>query len=322
MSRPGCLALTLLAANLAWGAFERPGEYERLRALGNLHEESAVLRRLLTPDDDFFPISTPGPNDWLALHKEPGQTFEEYRNAPVNIPDKERHAICLMPIGEFDGERSPALEELREYAAAFFQMEVRLLPAYHPHDLEFEPRKNPRSGQRQILTGSVIRFLESRLPPDAFCLLGVTMEDLYPDPKWNFVFGQASLNDRVGVCSFARDDPAFWRDPRPQAYRELILRRNVKTLAHETGHMFTLLHCIFFECVMNGSNHLVESDARPQHLCPVCLRKLHHAVGFDAVKRYEDLARFYRRHQWHEESDWVKRQLDRAAPAGLQGNPP
>jgi archaemetzincin len=35
------------------------------------------------------------------------------------------------------------------------------------------------------------------------------MEDLYPDPAWNFVFGQASLRERVEVFSFARYDPAF-----------------------------------------------------------------------------------------------------------------
>jgi archaemetzincin len=33
------------------------------------------------------------------------------------------------------------------------------------------------------------------------------MEDLYPEPSWNFVFGQASLNERVGVYSFARYGP-------------------------------------------------------------------------------------------------------------------
>jgi len=60
---------------------------------------------------------------------------------------------------------------------------------------------------------------------------------------------------------------------------------------------------------MKGSNHLVEMDAEPQHLCPVCLHKLHFCANFDAVKRYEQLRAFYRRHEWFEESDWVGRQL-------------
>lgn len=32
--------------------------------------------------------------------------------------------------------------------------------------------------------------------------------------------------------------------------------------------------CIWYRCLMNGSNHLGEADARPLHLCPVDLRKL------------------------------------------------
>mgnify|MGYP000107882883 CR=1 FL=1 len=38
----------------------------------------------------------------------------------------------------------------------------------------------------------------------------VTMTDLYPSEDWNFVFGQASLRNRVGAYSFARYDPAFY----------------------------------------------------------------------------------------------------------------
>jgi archaemetzincin len=57
-------------------------------------------------------------------------------------------------------------------------------------------------------------------------------------------------------------------------------------LEHETGHMVGLAHCIYFNCLMNGSNHLAESDRRPLHLCPVCLRKLQWSIGFDVVARY------------------------------------
>jgi len=96
------------------------------------------------------------------------------------------------------------------------------------------------------------------------------MTDLYPEPSWNFVFGQASLRERVGVYSFARYDSAFYGEARDRDYETLLLRRSCKVLAHETGHMFGLAHCIYFNCLMNGSNHLAESDRRPLHLCPVC----------------------------------------------------
>lgn len=45
-------------------------------------------------------------------------------------------------------------------------------------------------------------------------------------------------------------------------------------MAHEIGHMFGLRHCIYFSCLMSGSNHLEETNAKPIEFCPVCIRKL------------------------------------------------
>ena len=87
------------------------------------------------------------------------------------------------------------------------------------------------------------------------------MDDLYPEPSWNFVFGQASLGERVGVYSFARYDPAFYGEKRGEDYEKVLLWRSCKVLVHETAHMFGLRHCIYFKCVLNGSNHLKESDS-------------------------------------------------------------
>ena len=71
-------------------------------------------------------------------------------------------------------------------------------------------RKNPYTHQPQLLTEDILDILRHNLPADAFCTIGITMRDLYPNPSWNFVFGEASLDDRVGVFSFARYDPAFY----------------------------------------------------------------------------------------------------------------
>jgi archaemetzincin len=123
------------------------------------------------------------------------------------------------------------------------------------------------------------------------------------------VFGQASLRDRVGVFSFARYDPAFYGESRGRLYRQLLLQRSIKVLVHETAHMFSLAHCIYFKCVMNGSNHLQESDARPLSLCPVCLYKLHHSIGFDVTIRYRRLLEFYRKNGFGYEADWISRRM-------------
>ena len=59
---------------------------------------------------------------------------------------------------------------------------------------------------------------------------------------------------------------------------------------------------------MNGSNHLAESDRRPLHLCPVCLRKLQSSIGFDVVERYRELEHVTRADGFNDEADWVTRQ--------------
>jgi archaemetzincin len=86
----------------------------------------------------------------------------------------------------------------------------------------------------------MIDWLKERLPADAFCIVAITMEDLYPESSWNFVFGQASVTERVGVYSFARYDPALYGGARGKDYKKLILHRSMKVLTHETGHIFGL----------------------------------------------------------------------------------
>jgi archaemetzincin len=78
---------------------------------------------------------------------------------------------------------------LRQYAAEFFQMEVKALAPIRISASGVTSRTNSMTDRRQILTGDVLRWLQGKLPGDAFCLLGITMEDLYPEASWNFVFG-------------------------------------------------------------------------------------------------------------------------------------
>lgn len=277
-------------------------------AAGDLSGLTAVLQKAFAIDAaEFQPIPKPSPGDWLSVHNELGQTFQEFVRSQ---PPQERRIIYLQLVGEFPPERSPSIAKLREFATAFFAMEVKVLPALTGNTANFTTRRNPITGNSQLLTSDILHLLKTRLPPDAFCILAITMEDLYPEATWNFVFGQASLRERVGVYSFARYDPAFYGEARAPEYERLLLRRSCKVLAHETGHMFGLAHCTFFNCLMNGSNHLAESDRRPLHLCPLCLRKLQWSIGFDVVNRYRSLQRINRAAGFADEADWLGRRIE------------
>ncbi len=278
-------------------------------ALGRIAHLPVKLRRALTPTGQHRPVPKPRKGDWLAQHKEPGQTFDAFVKGKYNRPTRDRQNLVIVPVGPFRPGDSPPLAALKEYTEAFFQLPVVLRPAVDPKNHKFKTRINRGSGKPQFLVEDLMQLLRRRMQPTTYAAAAVTMTDLYPSEDWNFVFGQAYLRDRVGTYSFARYDPAFYGEKRGAGYRELLLRRAVRVLNHETGHMFGLWHCIYYACTMNGSNHLAEDDRTPAHLCPVCLRKLFHAIRFDVEKRYEDLKRFYKKYDLHKEHRWVQKRL-------------
>ena len=278
----------------------------RVAAIGETSQLTPPLRRAFDPAGDFTPMRDPAPDDWLAQHPEAPQTFDDFLRADTRVPGPQRNVIYLLPLGEFPRE-APALGSLSAIVHAFFQLEVRVLPAVTLAEVPAKRRIHATTKKRQLLAPDVLTWLTRRLPDDAFGLMAVTMEDLYPQESWNFVFGMASLRDRVGVQSFARQDPAFFGDPREEGWQALMLRRATWTLVHEIAHMFGLSHCVHWECVVAGSNHQAEADRRPLHPCPVCLRKLHSSIEFDPAVREQEVARVLEQLEITDEAAWSKR---------------
>lgn len=60
----------------------------------------------------------------------------------------------------------------------------------------------------------------------------------------------------------------------------------LKVVNHELCHTFGIRHCIHYTCLMNGSNGYNEAITKFGELCPVCVRKLQHNIGFDMSERY------------------------------------
>jgi len=248
-----------------------------------------MMRRLEPLHRRMGPIQL---GDWLASHREAGETFAQYLAAEPVRPDAVRRVIYLLPIGALGATQQKIVRLTADLVARYFCLPTKILA---PLPLEVIPerarRTHPQWGMRQLLTSYILeRVLEPRLPSDAVALLGLTAEDLWPGAGWNFVFGQASLQDRVGVWSIFRNgDP----DQGPAAFR-LCLMRTLKTATHELGHMFSMQHCTKYECNMCGSNNREEADRRPITLCPECWAKVAWANRCDPVRRYRELEQFFR----------------------------
>lgn len=288
---------------------------EITNAIGYLDSYTPEIQRAFTANADFKPLPMPGENDWLALYPEPAQTFLQFVQSKPNKPKPPENVIYFQPLDAFAGRDPDELEILKTFAEAYFQLSVVMQQPIDVRQYGITERKNPNAGQRQLLTTDIMKLLRRGLPSDAYCRLGITTIDLYPQPSWNFVFGQAYLKERTGVYSFARYAPEFYGQAAKPDDDKLALLRSFKVLAHETGHMFGVEHCIYLLCLMNGSNHLEETDNSPLHFCPVCLRKLQRSLGFDVVERYHELEAVYGRVGLGKQGDWVKRRA-----AYIQGN--
>jgi hypothetical protein len=71
----------------------------------------------------------PGLSDWLAQHKEPGQTFEQYLKINPNRPTAERTRIYLQAIGTFTKNQTEVIYSVQSFMQIVFGLEVKMLPA-------------------------------------------------------------------------------------------------------------------------------------------------------------------------------------------------
>jgi len=249
-------------------------------------------------------MGIPGRYDWLWDNKEGGQTFDEYVNGNPTLPTEERKVIYVQPIGKFNAQQSQVIKTTSDYLEAFFGLPVKTLPLKPapPKLKEPDQRMIDYPQHRQLRSGYLLeKVLPGLLPKDGAALIAFTNEDLYPEATMNYVFGQASLENRVGVWSLYRLDD--------QATFDTFLRRTMKIAVHETGHMFSMRHCTKYECVMSGSNHLDETDRRPIDACPECMAKICWMNNERPLDRFKRLVAFAKKYRLtHEAADFQKKE--------------
>jgi archaemetzincin len=224
------------------------------------------IERILPLYDSIDPNN---PGSWLANHKEEYISLEDYiKGNPVKA-DNKRNVIYIKPIGIFDTSRYNVLDMAAQFLSVVYHKRVQVLPAIMPDTFPTSAFRKGLAGIQMHTQFVMKKYLRPTIPADAVVYIALTTVDLYPEDSWNFVFGQSSLRDRVGVWSVNR----LCIDA-VSSYDTLCLRRTLKIAAHEVGHLFTIKHCKNFHCIMNGSLSMDESDSKPIYFCPECLQKL------------------------------------------------
>ncbi len=234
---------------------------------------------------------SPEAGDWLYEHNEPGQTFDDYINSNPVRPDGRRKVIYIKPLGVFSEEEKEIIRITGDYLSCFYGLETIVLK---PSRIDSLPpvckRVHPSWGVKQVLTDCILHgMLKRNMPPDAVASIAITNIDLWPGDGWNFVFGQASLDERVGVFSMARYGDTSQGN---QEFKQ-VLRRTMAICSHETAHIFGLHHCIKYQCNTNGSNSLEEADSRPLYTCPECAVKICWNTAVNLEDRFAELFIFY-----------------------------
>lgn len=283
-------------------------------------EDTASAKRLAGVADKLRPLHAklgkPRPGDWLERFKEPGQTFDEYLDSNPTRPRGKRTVIYIQPLGDFTKTQRKIVTQTADFMGRYFNMTVKTRKDLPLSIIPDKARRtHPTWGDKQILSTHVLdEVLGPRLPDDAAAYIAFTTSDLWPGRGWNFVFGQASLAERVGVWSIYRNgDP----DKSEESFR-LCLLRTMKTATHETGHMFGILHCTAYECNMCGSNNRGESDRRSIFLGPECLAKVCWATKTDPVKRFRTLLEFFEANGFKDEAAFCTKSLKALGAATTQ----
>lgn len=283
--------ITLIALTFGCGP---PPEYVANSSVADKDARAEKLDKQKNAVVKFFRPMKVESGDWLESQKESGETFEEYVASKPTLPTAERRTIYIQPIGTFTAEQRKAIRLTADYMKAFYNLPVKLNADRQLRNVPANLKRESGYPKRtQIRTQY---FLDDVLPKllkdDAAALIAFTNYDLYPGDTWSYVFGQATLQNRVGVWSLFRLGEMVLEKDND---KERLLLRTLKISMHETGHMFSMRHCTKYECLMSGTNHLAETDRRPLDACPECMAKIAWAMNYDPIERYKNLAAFWRK---------------------------
>ncbi|XP_074821294.1 archaemetzincin-1 isoform X2 [Natator depressus] len=145
--------------------------------------------------------------DWLLSHPDAPEDFETFYHSMLTKKQRfcQKH-IYLQPIDLIEESAGISLlDSLRSCLESFFLgLRVKCLPSVPISSIRCCYRQSQDSDRAQLHADGILTFLKNNKPPDALCVLGLTLLDLYPCETWSFTFGKFLPGQEVGVCSFAR----------------------------------------------------------------------------------------------------------------------
>jgi predicted Zn-dependent protease len=127
----------------------------------------------------------------------------------------------------------------------------------------FDAMPSWNSAREQLDARGVLELIFRDRAEDALVEIDITPVDIYEEDK-PWVFGLASLTDRVAVVSLARIDDDDARLP----------RRLGKLVLHEVGHAMGLHHHDDVNCVMRQDPTVAALDTAPDGPCARCHQNL------------------------------------------------
>lgn len=173
----------------------------------------------------------------------------------------EKQGIILVSCGLFDNK---LLKSVARDVSLEFHFPVHIKEC----SVDIHQFYNP--SRRQYDANGLLKMVSDPAPQEALKVIGMLRVDLYI-PILTYIFGQASLNGRVGVVSLYRlRNEHYGLEPD----YDLLVERFSKVTLHELGHTFGLIHCNNPVCVMRSSTYVEDLDQKNKSFCYRCREEL------------------------------------------------
>ncbi len=255
------------------------------------------------------------------------ESFEEYAAYGPRGAGVHPAHIDVVFVGDIAAQADEAFGAALAFAELFLRARIRLTrPAPLPQATGYRSTRSA-STDAEIRLYATTWFLDTLLPSraleegrasDGVGGAALTTVPLVGEPAGRRTFGEADRAAGSAVCSLDRLHEPWTTsgELEDDESRRLTELRAMKLVVHEIAHVFGLLHCTEFRCVVNAVGTVRDLDARPLHLCPGCLRKLQWNRGFDVLARWRQLERFLRDLGHTEEARWFRRRVRRVQRSG------